>query len=168
MCSSDLAPIVDVMMLAGLYTIRIVAGAAATGIALSFWLLAFSMFLFLSLAIVKRYAELHDAARAGRTAAAGRGYSAADLPLLLALGTASGLAAVVVLALYISSPDSALLYTHERPLWLICPLLLYWISRVWLLTTRGEMHDDPILFAIRDRASLALVGVISVLVAIAV
>jgi 4-hydroxybenzoate polyprenyltransferase len=160
--------ILDVMTLAGLYTVRIIAGGAATGVTVSFWLLAFSMFIFLSLAIVKRYAELADAGRAAPGLAAGRGYGAADLPLLLALGTASGYAAVVVMALYIHSPESARLYGDAQPLWLTCPLLLYWISRVWLLTTRGRMHDDPILFAIRDRASLAVIAAIGVIVLFAV
>ncbi|GAC1635007.1 MAG: hypothetical protein NVS9B10_31150 [Nevskia sp.] len=144
--------VVDVMMLAGLYTIRIVAGAAATSIALSFWLLAFSIFLFLSLGIVKRYTELDDARRAGGIA--GRGYSAEDLPLLMSLGTAAGYSAIVVMALYVNSPDSMALYRHSRGLWLICPLMLFWVSRIWLLTTRGQMHDDPLIFALRDRTSL--------------
>ena len=161
------APIVDVMLLAGLYTIRIVAGGAATGVEVTFWLLAFSMFMFLSLAVVKRYAELHDAVGAGKVQAAGRGYRAEDMPLLLSLGTSSGLAAIVVLALYINSPHSQALYGDSRPLWLICPLLLYWISRVWLLTTRGRMHDDPILFAMRDRASLAIIGLTGLIVLLA-
>jgi len=162
------APIVDVMMLAGLYTIRLVAGGVATGVGVTFWLLAFSMFLFLSLAVVKRYAELRDAARAGLTQPAGRGYGADDLPLLLSLGTASGFASVVVLALYINSPQSEQLYRDARPLWLICPLLLYWICRVWLLTSRGRMHDDPIVFALRDRLSLAIIGVIATIVMVAI
>ncbi len=162
------AAIVDVMMLAGLYTIRIVAGGAATGVTVSFWLLAFSMFIFLSLAVVKRYAELDDANRAGKAKAAGRGYSAEDLPLLLSLGTASGFAGIVVMALYINSPESAALYSDSKPMWLICPLLLYWIARVWLLTTRGQMHDDPILFAIRDRISIAIIAAIGAIVVLAI
>jgi len=162
------SPIVDVMMLAGLYTIRIVAGGAATGVEVTFWLLAFSMFMFLSLAVVKRYAELHDAARAGLTKPAGRGYGADDLPLLLSLGTASAFAAIVVLALYINSPQSEALYGDSRPLWLICPLLLYWVCRVWLLTTRGRMHDDPILFALRDRTSLMIIGLMAAIVLVAI
>lgn len=162
------AAIVDVMMLAGLYTIRIIAGGAASGVTVSFWLLAFSIFLFLSLAVVKRYAELDDAARAGKGKAAGRGYTADDLPLLMSLGTASGYAAIVVMALYINSPESAALYADSKPLWLVPPLMLYWISRVWLLTTRGQMHDDPILFAIRDRISIAVIAMIGAIVAFAI
>jgi 4-hydroxybenzoate polyprenyltransferase len=155
--------LLDVMTLAGLYTVRVIAGAAATSIFLSFWLLAFSVFVFLSLGFVKRYTELNDAALAGKASAHGRGYSAADLPLILNLGTAAGYCTVVVMALYINSSDSQTLYRHSKPLWLICPLLLYWISHVWLLTTRGQMHDDPLVFALKDRTSLlvfALLGII--------
>jgi len=155
---------VDVMTLAGLYTIRIIAGSAATGIPLSFWLLAFSVFIFLSLGFVKRYTELDDARRAGRLTASGRGYTAEDLPLIMTLGVAAGYCTVVVMALYINSPESQLLYRHNKPLWLICPLLLYWISRVWLLTTRGQMHDDPVVFALRDRLSLGVIGLLGIVV----
>jgi 4-hydroxybenzoate polyprenyltransferase len=159
---------VDVMTLAGLYTIRIIAGSAATGIPLSFWLLAFSVFIFLSLGFVKRYTELDDARRAGRSSASGRGYTAEDLPLLMTLGVAAGYCTVVVMALYINSPESQLLYRHNKPLWLICPLLLYWISRVWLLTTRGQMHDDPVVFALRDRLSLGVLGLLGIVVLLSV
>jgi 4-hydroxybenzoate polyprenyltransferase len=152
----------DVMTLASLYTLRIIAGSAATNIQLSFWLLAFSVFMFLSLGFVKRYTELDDARQAGKTTAAGRGYFAADLPLIMTLGVAAGYCTVVVMALYINSADSQLLYRHNKPLWLICPLLLYWISRIWLMTTRGRMHDDPVLFALQDRASLAVLGLLGV------
>ena len=155
------AAIVDVMTLAALYTLRIIAGSAATGIAASFWLLALSMFAFLSLGVVKRYTELHDAAAAGRLGGHGRGYTGADLPLLLILGIAAGFCSVVVMALYINSPDSQTLYKHKRVLWLICPLMLYWMSRVWLLTARGQMLDDPVVFAARDRISLATFGLIA-------
>jgi 4-hydroxybenzoate polyprenyltransferase len=160
--------IVDVMTLAGLYTIRIIAGAAATSVPLSFWLLAFSVFIFLSLGIVKRYTELNDVLQAGKTGSNGRGYRPGDLPLLLTLGTAAGYCTVVVMALYINSTDSQALYRHNQPLWLICPLLLYWISRVWLLTTRGQMHDDPIVFALRDRVSLLVLGLLGVIALVAI
>lgn len=158
------AAIVDVMTLAALYTLRIIAGAAATGIAPSFWLLALSMFAFLSLGVVKRYTELHDAAEAGRLAGHGRGYTAADLQLLIILGIAAGFCSVIVMALYINSPDSQALYHHTRALWLVCPLMLYWVSRVWLLTARGQMHDDPVVFAVRDRISLATFALIALVV----
>ncbi len=162
------AAIVDVMTLAGLYTLRIIAGAAATGIPPSFWLLAFAIFMFLSLGIVKRYTELYDASRAGTGGGHGRGYGAEDLGLLMSLGTAAGYCAVVVMALYINSSDSQLLYKHSRALWLICPLMLYWISRVWLLTSRGQMHDDPVVFAVRDRLSLANFALIGAVVLYAI
>jgi 4-hydroxybenzoate polyprenyltransferase/phosphoserine phosphatase len=160
--------LVDVMTLAGLYTVRIIAGAAVTAIALSFWLLAFSVFIFLSLGFVKRYTELNDVVQAGRTGNSDRGYRPSDLPLLLALGTAAGYCTVLVMALYINSPDSQALYSHSQPLWLACPLLLYWISHVWLLTTRGQMHDDPIVFALRDRTSLLVLGLLGLIAMVAV
>jgi 4-hydroxybenzoate polyprenyltransferase len=156
------------MMLAALYTIRIIAGAAASDVPLSFWLLAFSVFMFLSLSFVKRYAELDSVRRTAQHSGVGRGYRPDDLPLILSLGTASGYCAIVVMALYINSADSGALYHHHKPLWLICPLMLFWISRIWTLTTRGHMHDDPVVFAIRDRPSLLILGalVLSVVVSI--
>ncbi len=145
---------VDVVMLAGLYTIRIVGGAVATGLDVSFWLVAFSVFVFLSLAIVKRYTELlplRDMPEAG--VLKGRGYCVDDLPILLSLGTASGYLSVLVMALYINSENVTNLYAHAEGLWLLCPVMLYWISRIWLMTHRGRMHDDPIVFAIKDPVS---------------
>lgn len=162
------AALVDVMTLAGLYTLRIIAGAAATSIEPSFWLLAFSIFIFLSLGIVKRYAELHDAREAGKGKAHGRGYSDADLTLLMSMGTASGYCAVVVMALYVNSSASETLYRHSQLLWLICPLLLYWISRMWLLASRGQMDDDPVVFAMKDRISLANFGLIGLVVLLSI
>jgi 4-hydroxybenzoate polyprenyltransferase len=144
---------VDVLLLAGLYTLRIIAGTVAIGAALSFWLLAFSMFIFLSLAMLKRYTELSALGASGRNAANGRGYQVDDLALLQSLGGASGYLAVLVFALYINSPESLVLYSHPKALWLICPLLLYWISRAWMVARRGEMHDDPVVFAATDRVS---------------
>jgi 4-hydroxybenzoate polyprenyltransferase len=158
------APLVDVMTLAGLYSIRIIAGSAATSIPPSFWLLAFSVFIFLSLGIVKRYTEISDSGQLGNGRIHGRGYSAADLPLLLNLGVASGYCTVVVMALYVNSADSQRLYRHSEPLWLICPLLLYWVSRVWLLTTRGQMQDDPVVFALRDRISLTVLALLGAII----
>lgn len=146
--------IVDVILLAALYTVRIIAGSAAVGIFPSFWLLAFAMFLFLSLAVVKRYAELLVMVGDGKKNLHGRGYVTGDLPLLLALGMSSGVIAVLVLALYINSPEVGRLYQSLELLWLIPPLMLYWISRVWFKTHRGEMHDDPIVFAASDLQSL--------------
>ena len=143
----------DVVVLAGLYTLRIVAGAVLLGTAISFWLLAFSMFLFLSLAMLKRYAELFGQRAKGASATFGRGYEVDDLPLLQSLGAASGYLAVLVLALYINSTASELLYRRPQVLWLLCPLLLYWISRAWMIAHRGLMRDDPVIFAATDRTS---------------
>ncbi len=150
-------------MLAGLYTLRLIAGHTATGVEYSVWLLAFSMFLFFSLALLKRFQEV-EAMPAGNLAEVpGRGYVASDLQLLTPLGAASGYLSVLVLALYVNSDQVRLLYHRPALLLLICPLLLYWISRVWMLTTRGHMHDDPVVFALKDPASY-LVGVLSLAV----
>jgi 4-hydroxybenzoate polyprenyltransferase len=149
--------VVDVVVLAGLYTMRLIAGSAATAIRPSFWLLALSMFLFLSLAMVKRYAELLMVLAQSKSDAHGRGYTINDLPLLLGMGCSSGLVATLVVALYVNSPDVRPLYHMPGALWLTVPLMLYWINRVWLKTHRGEMHDDPLVFAASDRPSL-LVG----------
>ncbi len=147
--------IVDVIALALFYTLRIIAGAAALAIAPTFWMLTFSVFIFLSLAFVKRYAELYDAR--GRNMAekpGGRGYYPGDLDMVASMGTAAGYISVLVLALYIQDPQTVILYNHPRVIWLACPVLLFWISRVWLLAHRGEMNDDPVVFAIRDKMSL--------------
>ncbi|MBC7701994.1 UbiA family prenyltransferase [Aquabacterium sp.] len=145
---------IDVLTLAGLYTVRIVAGAAATGIPLSFWLLLFAIFIFLSLAIVKRYAELLAMRKQGQLKASGRGYQVEDLALLQSLGSSSGYISILVLALYVNSPDIAVLYGHPKVVWMLCPIMLYWVSRVWMQTHRGHMHDDPLVFALKDRVSL--------------
>jgi 4-hydroxybenzoate polyprenyltransferase/phosphoserine phosphatase len=144
--------LVDVMLLAGLYTLRIIAGSAATAIVPSFWLLAFSMFVFLSLAMVKRHQELHQAQDQGALLA-GRGYLPTDLPVLMALGAGSGLMSVMVLALYIDSPIVAQSYAEPVWLWLVPPAMLYWIGRLWVKAQRGQIHDDPVVFAARDRQS---------------
>lgn len=146
--------IVDALSLAALYTLRIIAGGAAVGLAASFWLLAFSMFLFLSLAFVKRYSELQVMLAQGRDEAKGRGYRTDDLPLIQTLGVVSGFAAVLVLALYINGESVLRLYQRPEVMWLTVPILLYWITRIWIKTHRGLMHDDPVLFAIRDRVSI--------------
>lgn len=151
---------VDVMMLSALYTVRLLAGSAATGITLSFWLLAFSMFLFLSLALLKRYGEMRMLARSDQRRSAGRGYSTDDLVVLLALGSASGYSAALVLALYVNSADVARLYTHPQLLWAAIPMLVYWLSRIWLKSHRGEVHDDPVVFAARDWQSLVIIGLL--------
>jgi len=147
---------IDVIVLAMLYTIRVLAGAAAMSLEATFWILAFCMFIFLSLAFVKRYTELCDARhkkKAGLDKALGRGYYPADFELLASLGGASGYISVLVLALYINDAAAGFLYRDQRWMWTACPLLMFWLSRVWLLAHRGQMHDDPILFALRDNVS---------------
>jgi 4-hydroxybenzoate polyprenyltransferase len=149
--------IIDVVTLAMLYTLRIVAGALAFHLILTFWMLAFSMFIFLSLALAKRYTELRAARTRGDTAQArGRGYFPEDLGMISSLGAASGYLSVMVLALYIQDQNTTALYRHPQLIWLACPLLLYWVSRVWMLAHRGKMYDDPVVFALRDRASLTV------------
>ena len=148
--------LVDVIVLSGLYTIRIIAGSAATGIAVSTWLGSFSVFFFLSLAFVKRFAELENLRERGGVSIGGRGYHVADIEQLRSFGSASGYASVVVLTLYISNLDAAQLYQHTRRLWLLVPVLLLWISRLWLLASRGQLDEDPVVYAITDRRSLLL------------
>jgi len=151
---------IDTIALAGLYTVRIIAGSYACGLVPTFWILAFSLFLFLSLAMVKRYAELLDARSKGKTEQTrGRGYFPADLEIIANLGSASGYLSVLVLALYIQDPRTLMMYRTHELIWLACPILLFWISRMWMITHRGQMHDDPVLFAIKDRVSL-LTGVL--------
>ena len=152
------------MALAALYTIRVIAGAAAFGLSLTFWILAFSMFVFLSLAMVKRYAELHAAAELSRVEQTpGRGYYPSDMSMVAVLGAVSGYLAVLVLALYIHDDRTVDLYARPEIIWLAVPLLLFWISRVWMLAHRGQMNEDPLLFAVRDRVSL-VVGLLFALV----
>ncbi len=148
--------LVDVIVLSGLYTIRIVAGTAATGIPPSTWLGGFSVFFFLSLAFVKRFAELENLRERGGVSAGGRGYNIADIEQLRSFGTASGYASVVVLTLYISTLDAAQLYHHTKRLWLLVPVLLLWISRLWLQASRGQLDEDPVVYAITDERSLLL------------
>lgn len=151
---------VDVIALAMLYTVRIIAGTLAFGVSLTFWMLAFSMFLFLSLALVKRYAELREAHAQGKTESTpGRGYSPSDLGMISSLGAASGYLAVMVLALYIQDQQTVSQYHRPQVIWLACPLLLYWITRTWMIAHRGWMHEDPVVFAMKDRNSI-LTGVL--------
>jgi 4-hydroxybenzoate polyprenyltransferase len=160
--------LVDAVALAGLYTLRIVAGAGAVTVALSFWLLLFSVFLFLSLAFVKRYAELDSLRRQQRLTAVGRGYRVEDLAVLQSFGTAAGYLSVLVLALYINSPEIGPLYHRPKAIWMLCVLMLYWISRVWMTAHRGGMHDDPVVYALRDRVSLGLGLLAAITVAVAI
>jgi len=154
--------IVDIMLLAGLYTMRILAGSAATAIHPSFWLLAFSMFIFLCLATVKRYSELRQALEQDATLA-GRGYRSSDLPVVLALGCGCGLVSVLILALYTQSLIVPETYPAPEWIWLVPPLLLYWVARLWLKAGRGEIDDDPVLFAAKDWQSLGTAAVVAIL-----
>jgi 4-hydroxybenzoate polyprenyltransferase len=157
--------VVDVLLLSGLYTLRLLAGGAATGTEISQWLAGFSSFLFLSLAMVKRFSEIENLRERGVATTYGRGYQAADMEQIRSFGTASAYAAVVVFMLYIARPDVTGLYRHASRLWLIVPLLIYWLNRVWLLASRGELDEDPLVFAMRDWMSLA-VGAAVVVVAL--
>jgi 4-hydroxybenzoate polyprenyltransferase/phosphoserine phosphatase len=155
------AVLVDVIVLSGLYTVRIIAGSAATGVAVSTWLASFSIFFFLSLAFVKRFAELENLRERGGATPSGRGYHISDVEQLRSFGSASGYASVVVFTLYISNLDAAQLYNHTNRLWLLVPVLLLWLSRLWLLASRGQLDEDPVVYAITDRRSL-LMGILVV------
>lgn len=152
--------LVDICLLAGLYTARILAGGIATGIELSFWLLAFALALFFSLAAIKRQAELVDCTARGTDRLAGRGYRTGDLPLVMAMAIAAGYLAVLILSLYITSPDVLRLYATPSLLWGACLVLFFWINRMVMLTHRGQMHDDPMVFAATDRTSLICVALV--------
>ncbi|MFT5481771.1 MAG: 4-hydroxybenzoate polyprenyltransferase/phosphoserine phosphatase [Halieaceae bacterium] len=161
--------IVDVLTLAMLYTLRIIAGGAVVGLVVSFWLLAFSMFIFMSLALLKRYAELLEVPEdGGAIAVSGRGYSTRDAGFLSTLGAASGYSSVVVMALYINSDVVMQMYSAREVLWFVCPVLLFWISHMWFSAHRGRMHEDPIVFAVKDAVSLLSAGALALLFYLAV
>jgi len=155
--------LVDVFVLAGLYAYRLHAGSVATQVPVSEWLLAFSMFFFLSLAFVKRYTELHKLSRSDVAQASGRGYFIADLDVIRSLGAASGYISVLVLALYISNPQVRHLYEKAIYLWFLVPALLYWKTKLWLLAHRGKLDDDPVVAAIKDPLTYVLLLVIAVI-----
>jgi 4-hydroxybenzoate polyprenyltransferase/phosphoserine phosphatase len=159
--------LLDVLLLAGLYTLRVLAGGRAVQVPVSTWLLVFSMFMFLSLAFAKRYTELRQVLSKGGREAMGRNYRVDELDLILSCGATSGFLAVLVLALYISSDEVRRFYANPGALWFICPLLLYWVLRVWFLAKRGELEGDPVAFAIRDRNSLLTCAVTALLFSIA-
>lgn len=159
--------LLDVILLAQLYTVRVYGGGAATGVVPSHWLLTFSLFLFLSLALVKRFTELRLMSQADGKELHGRGYWVTDLEHISSIGSASGLLAVLVLALYISSKEVLLLYSHSEVLWLICPVMLYWIGRVWMLAYRNRMEDDPVIFAVRDPKSYVMAAMIGAILFLA-
>lgn len=149
----------DAIVLASLYTIRIWIGAIAIGVALSFWLLLFSVFLFLSLAYLKRYVEMRDAIEPERLLS-GRGYVGGDLDVVMMSGISAGMVAILVLALFAHDPATAANYAQPQMLWLLCLPLLYWLNRIWIMARRGEVEGDPVAFAIKDRRSL-LVGAVT-------
>jgi 4-hydroxybenzoate polyprenyltransferase len=154
--------LVDVIVLAGLYTYRIVAGGVAVDITVTTWLLAFSMFIFLSVAFAKRYSELRFLQAHGIKAATGRAYLFDEMDLLLSVGPTMGCLSILVLALYISeSPEVGQLYASVPLLWFLCPVLLYWIMRLWFIARRGELPEDPVAFALTDPNSI-LVGALVV------
>jgi 4-hydroxybenzoate polyprenyltransferase len=157
-------PVVDVMTLAGLYMARVLAGGIVIGLTLSEFLLGFCLFFFMCLALVKRHTELQRSVQAG-FGNPRRGYRTSDLPFVFTSAVASGYCAVIVLALYVTSPNVAKLYDKPEGVWAACVVVLLWINRTLLLAHRGEMHDDPIVFALRDRASYVMIAVVVVLVA---
>ena len=162
------AALLDTLVLAGLYTLRILAGAAAIVVVPSVWLLSFSMFLFLSLALAKRHSELMEMQESmSSEQIPGREYRAGDIMVLISQGSASGYSAVLVLALYINSDSVRAQYHHPEVIWLICPLVLYWINKLWLNSQRREIYDEPIIWAMRNRVSrgIALLSVVLLLVA---
>ncbi len=156
--------LVDVLLLAGLYAHRVISGGVAADVEVSQWLLAFSGFFFLSLAFAKRYCELRDAPEA---ALSRRNYRREDLGLILAVGPAAGYLSILVMALYVTSVDVARLYTTPSMLWAVCVVLLYWQTRIWFLAARGELPEDPVLFAARDRNSYACALAIALVVMVA-
>jgi 4-hydroxybenzoate polyprenyltransferase len=154
--------VVDVLALGSFYALRVMAGGSATEITISPWTLAFCMFVFFSIALAKRYVEVNRHGPSER-----RGYRESDAPVLLALGVGTGLLAVQVLALYIYSPEVRQLYARPELLWLMCPVLLGWIARMWLLAGRGELNDDPLMFALRDKGSYAVAACAVIILAAA-
>ncbi len=162
--------VADVLTLAVLYSMRIVAGSAATGTPVSAWFIEFAIFLFLSLALVKRLSELKEMEETpdADSARRERGYKVGDLPLLLGFGTASGYISVFVFTMYLNSDRVSQLYTTPALLWVFCPLLLYWITRIWHLAWRGKMHDDPLAFAAKDPQTyiIGLIGLTALFYAI--
>jgi 4-hydroxybenzoate polyprenyltransferase len=159
--------VVDVLLLSGLYTVRLLAGGAATGTPISQWLAGFSTLLFLSLAMLKRFSELENLRERGAKVTNGRGYLVGDIDQIRSFGTASAYAAVVVFMLYIGRPDVTELYRHASRLWLIVPLLIYWLNRVWLLASRGNLDEDPVVFAARDGMSLVVGAAVAVVALLA-
>ncbi len=157
--------IVDVIILSALYTLRLLAGAAAAQVPISDWMAGFAIFFFFSLALVKRFSELENLRARGSAPTNGRGYLVHDMEQLRSFGTASAFASVVVFSLYINNPEVRQLYHSPQRLWLLTPLLIWWLSRVWLRASRGQMNEDPVIFALTDPPSL-IAGVVIFLIAV--
>lgn len=147
-------PGLDVMLLTSLYVLRVITGAALISVPVSYWLLAFSGFFFLSLAWVKRYSEIYSNKVIGQYQIPGRGYSSEDGPIAISLGVSSAFCSILIFVLYVDSEQSRAIYENPQILWGVVPLLTYWLSRVWIETSRGRMNQDPILFTLRDIQSL--------------
>ena len=156
--------IIDIILLSILYTIRLIAGALAVDVPASPWLLEFSVFIFLSLAIVKRYTELLTIQNENKNKTKGRGYFVDDISILVTLGTVSGYLSVLVFVLYLHSPEVDVLYKSPELLWIVAICLLYWITRIWFLAHRGKMHDDPIVFTAKDKTSYFIGLIVLILV----
>jgi 4-hydroxybenzoate polyprenyltransferase len=157
--------LLDVFVLSSFYSFRILAGAVISGTPLSQWFLAFAMFFFLSLAMAKRYSELIHASDLVKTGNSGRGYHTGDRELLFTLGVGSSFSAVVIFSLYVHSPEVRLLYSSPESLFLLCPIVLYWLSRTWLLAHRGELKEDPVTLAIRDPVSYGVAAASAAVIA---
>ncbi len=162
-------PILDVIVLAGLFTLRLLAGIVAVGTVMSPWLLACSMFFFGALATIKRFTECAALQREGLRDVHGRGYRAEDATWLMSMGAACGFASIIVFFIYlVDAVPRSRFVQHADWMWPICPILAYWMGRIWLLASRGEMREDPIEFALRDRVSLGLGLLVAVIAALAV
>ena len=160
--------VIDIFILTSLYTLRIIGGGLATNLEISFWLLGFSIFIFLSLASVKRQSELVDIKKRGKFKIVGRGYAIEDLNFISQLALTSGLLSTLIIALFINSPDVLSLYQNPEYLWLTCCVFLFWIVRICFVTSKGKMHNDPIIFAIKDKLSLMLIFVILLFTVLAI
>lgn len=156
--------LIDIILLSSLYTIRLIAGAYAVDVPISYWLLAFSMFIFYSIAIVKRYTELIVMLEENKTYIKGRGYSIADMSLLRNIGTTSGFVSVLVFILYVNSEEIRVLYKNPEFLWPVAICILIWISRIWFIAHRGLMHDDPVVFMSKDKISYFIALIILLLI----
>ena len=158
---------IDVVSLGGLFTLRVIGGAAALESELSFYLLSFSIFLFSSLGMVKRFAELHNLQAKNKLSARGRGYRVEDMAPVRIIGISLGYMSVFIMGLYINSPLITQYYSNPKIIWLLFPLLTYWLGRLWILANRGEVNEDPLIFAAKDRTSLLVAAISAVILILA-